>query len=118
MSRELPDPTGPIAPPHPGLLLRDRVLPALEITVSQAALDLATTRQTLHSILAGRTAITTDMAVRLEQFCGVPASFWLLRQQEHDLAQARKALTRSLKEICCHPLPNAVLVQIGAHLER
>ena len=37
---------------HPGALLRDSVLPALKLSVSQAARDLMITRQTLHRILA------------------------------------------------------------------
>ncbi|MBP0447713.1 HigA family addiction module antidote protein [Roseomonas sp. SSH11] len=114
MSREPPALCSPAAPPHPGLLLRDCVLPALGITVSQAALDLATTRQTLHRILAGRSAITPDMAVRLERFCGIPAGFWLGRQQDHDLSLAQAALPARLTRLPQHPLPDAVLDQIGA----
>lgn len=118
MSREPPVPCTPAAPQHPGLLLRDWILPALGITVSQAALDLVTTRQTLHRILAGRSTITPEMALRLEHFCGVSASFWLLRQQDHDLARAKQALACVLPTTARHHLSEAVLVQIGAHHER
>lgn len=118
MSRELSILRKPPAPLHPGLLLRDYVLPALDMTVSQAASDLATTRQTLHRILAARSAITPEMALRLERFCGISASFWLLQQQSHDLSRAKQALARSRPAISRHSLSDAVLIQIGAHHER
>ena len=58
---------------HPGMLLRNHVLPGLGLSVSQAARDLGIARQTLHRILAGDAAITPEMAARLERLCGVPA---------------------------------------------
>jgi addiction module HigA family antidote len=103
---------------HPGALLRQQVLPALGLTVRQVALDLSTTRQNLHRILAERSAITPEMAVRLERFCGVPATFWLQRQQDYDLSRAHQALSGSLAGMSHHSLPNAVLIQIGAPHER
>ena len=71
--------TAPICgkPEHPGVLLRNHVLPGLGLSVSQAARDLGITRQTLHRILAGDAAITPEMAARLERVCGVPSGFWL-----------------------------------------
>ncbi|MFC3124414.1 HigA family addiction module antitoxin [Pseudoroseomonas globiformis] len=105
-------------PEHPGALLRRQVLPALGLTVSQAAIDLATTRQNLHRILAGQSSITAEMAVRLERFCGVPAMFWLERQQAYDLSRAKDALRGSRAEIAHHSLSHAVLAQIGAPHDR
>ena len=108
----------PFAPPsdhgHPGILLGEQVLPALGLTVSQAASNLATTRQNLHRILSGQSAISADMALRLERFCGVPATFWLPRQQTHDLARVQLAMPNALARVAHHPLPHAVLIQIGA----
>ena len=96
------------------MLLRELVLPALNLTVSQAASDLATTRQNLHRILSGQSAISADMALRLERFCGVPATFWLERQQAHDLTRVQRAMPDALARVAHHPLPKAVLIQIGA----
>jgi hypothetical protein len=39
-----------VTPCHPGLILREVVLPALNLSVSQARSDLAVARQTLHRI--------------------------------------------------------------------
>lgn len=99
---------------HPGGLLRDWVLPALDLSVSQAARDLQITRQSLHRILAGQAAITPDMAVRLERLCGVPSQFWLSRQQLHELGRVRESNRELLPLIPSHKLPADVLDLIGA----
>ena len=38
------------SPTHPGEILREDVLPALDLTVSEAARQLRVTRQTLHTL--------------------------------------------------------------------
>lgn len=55
----------PARPPtHPGVLLKEDVLPALGLSVSAAARQLRVTRQSLHRIMAGIQPITPEMAVR------------------------------------------------------
>jgi addiction module HigA family antidote len=53
-----------IAPVHPGALLREMVLPALGLTVTEAAARLGMTRQGLHRLLAGTLAVTPATALR------------------------------------------------------
>ena len=52
-------------PTHPGVILREDVLPSLGLSVSEAARQLRVSRQTLHRILAGTSGVTPEMAVRL-----------------------------------------------------
>jgi addiction module HigA family antidote len=99
---------------HPGALLREQILPALGLSVSQAARDLGIARQTLHRILAGNAAITPEMAARLEKLCGVPSRFWLERQQEHDLQRVKLASAEALSRIPLHALPSDIMRRIGA----
>lgn len=99
---------------HPGTLLHKHVLPALNISVSQAARDLAIARQTLHRILAGKAAITPEMAARLERFCGISSRFWLTRQHEHDLQLAEAAQADLLLRIPARSLSEAVRKEMGA----
>lgn len=84
-------------PPHPGLTLRDDVLPALGLTVTDAADQLGVGRQALSRVLNGRGAISTEMALRIEQWLGVDrggrADLWLAQQTAYDLWQARQAGT-------------------------
>ena len=76
-------------PPHPGELIGDN-LEELAISITDAARGLGITRQQLHNLIAGRSAITPEMAVRLEQALGSTADTWLKMQMNYDLAQVRK----------------------------
>src|SRR5919112_2797546 len=96
---------GRVTPPHPGSILRDRVLPGLDLSISQAARELRIARQTLHRILAGTIAVTPEMATRLARLSGTTPQFWLTLQQHHDLWHAKWALAAELKLIPAHTLP-------------
>lgn len=82
-------------PPHPGETLREDVLPALGLTVTEAAKQLGVTRATLSRVLNGRAAISPEMALRLEGWLGVEnggrADVWIAQQAAYDLWQARQA---------------------------
>ena len=91
-------------PTHPGEILRDDVLPALDLSVSEAARQLRITRQTLHRILAGKSAIRPAMAVRLGRFCGNGPELWLRLQQNYDLWYAKRSLHSELEKIPRHSL--------------
>ena len=99
---------------HPGMLLRNDVLPALRLSVSQAARDLGVTRQTLHRVLSGDAAITPEMAARLERLCGVAPEFWLSRQHRYELQRVKEELASVLTRIPSRPLPETIIKKIGA----
>ena len=95
-------------PTHPGVILRDDVLPALGLKVSEAARQLRVTRQTLHRIMAGTIGVSPDMAVRLGKFCGNGAELWSRMQAAHDLWHAKRRLANELASIPSHaPEPAA-----------
>ena len=81
-------------PPHPGLTLRDDVLPALGLQVGEAAGQLGVDRTTLSKVLNGRSAISPAMALRIERCLrrdrGGAAEQWLAQQTAYDLWRARK----------------------------
>jgi addiction module HigA family antidote len=106
------------APPHPGWMLRDRVLPGLGLSVSQAARELRIARQTLHRVLAGTAAITPEMAARLARLSGTAPQFWLNLQQHHDLWHAEQALSGILGLIPTHTLPTTIQTEIGLSHDR
>jgi addiction module HigA family antidote len=89
-------------PTHPGAILREDVLPALGLSVSEAARQLRVSRQMLHSILAERSAISPEMAVRLGRFCGNGPGLWLRMQTEHDLWHAERKLHGEVEQIPRH----------------
>jgi len=81
-------------PPHPGLALRNDVLPALGLTVTQAAVQLDVSRVALSRVLNGRAAISPEMALRIEAWLGVgrggEARLWLAEQSAYDVWQAKQ----------------------------
>ena len=101
-AEELPTERPNRCPIHPGVVLRNTVLPALHLNVKAAAAELRISRQTLHRVLAGEVAITPPMAVRLGKFCGNGPSLWLRMQQAHDLWKAEQALKLELEHIPSH----------------
>jgi addiction module HigA family antidote len=84
---------------HPGELLREDVLPALRLTVKDAAAKLGVSRQTLHAILTERSAVTPEMAVRLGKLCGNGPGLWLRMQVACDLWRAERAMSEIVKSI-------------------
>ena len=77
-------------PPHPGETLKEDVLPALGLTVTQAAEQLGVSRVTLSRMINGRAAISAEMAIRLAQWLGGSAEIWLRLQLQYDLWHAEK----------------------------
>jgi addiction module HigA family antidote len=90
-------------PPHPGETLRQDVLPALGMSVTDVAAALGVTRPALSRVLNGRASVSPAMALRLERWLGIEnggrAEVWLRMQAAHDLAAAAKAAAPLLKKI-------------------
>ncbi len=82
-------------PPHPGETLKEDILPALGLNVTDAAAQLGVTRVALSRVLNGRAAISPEMALRIEGWLGVEnggrADTWVSQQAAYDLWKARKA---------------------------
>jgi antitoxin HigA-1 len=89
-------------PVHPGEILKKDVLPALGLSVTEAARQLGVSRQTLHRTLAGTQAITPEMALRVGKFCGNGPGLWLRMQQNYDLWRAEKRLREDIQKIPTH----------------
>src|ERR1700677_1056657 len=87
---------------HPGAILREDVLPAIGLSVSEAARQLGVTRQTLHRIMAEEVSVTPEMAARLGRFCGNGPGLWLRMQQACDLWRAERELRSELAQIPVH----------------
>ena len=77
------------SPPHPGELVGDS-LNELGWSVADAAKAIGVSRQQLHNVIAGRSAISAEMALRLEKAIGSTADTWIGMQGTYDLAQALK----------------------------
>ena len=76
-------------PVHPGALAEANLY-ELNLSVAEAAKTMKITRQQLHNVIQGRSALTPVMALRFERAFGGSADMWLRMQAAYDLARARK----------------------------
>ena len=86
-------------PTHPGAILREDVLPELNMSVSSFARSLGVSRQTLHAVLAERSSISPEVALRLGALLGNGAQLWVDMQSKYDLWQAEAKLHDVLQGI-------------------
>ena len=85
-------------PPYPGETLREDILPALGLSVTEAADQLGVARPSLSRVLNGHAAISPEMALRLEKWLGVEngssADLWLTQQATYDYGKQEVNLTQ------------------------
>ena len=67
-------------PVHPGELLREEVITALQLSVTEAAERLGMSRVALSRVLNARAGLSPDLAVRLEGAGVRTARAWLSLQ--------------------------------------
>lgn len=73
------------APMHPGELLREEVLPGLEMDRSELARRLNVSNEALNAVLAEREPMSAGVADELGEVCGNDdAEIWLTRQNRYD----------------------------------
>jgi addiction module HigA family antidote len=77
-------------PPHPGSLIKTEVIEALGLSVSKAAEILQVRRATLSDLLNGKSALTPDMALRIEKAFGPEMDHLLRMQLAYDVSKTRK----------------------------
>lgn len=77
-------------PPHPGDLIRTEIIETLGLSVSKAAEVLKVRRATLSDLLRGKSALTPEMALRLEMAFGPDMNHLLRMQLAYDVAKTRQ----------------------------
>ena len=71
-------------PTHPGELLREDILPHLEITQGRLAELLDVSRQTVSEVVTEKRSVTMDMAYRLGRLFNMDPSTWIRMQEAVD----------------------------------
>lgn len=92
---------GPIRrkPTHPGRVIASN-LEALEITPYAAAPQLGVTKQALGNVIAGKSGVSPNMALRLSRyFRNTTPEFWLSMQAAHDLWLEQQKIKGELARI-------------------
>jgi antitoxin HigA-1 len=77
-------------PPHIGGFIRRQIVEPLGLSVTDAARALGVTRQALNNLLNEKSALSAEMALRIEKAFGPRMDHLLRMQLEYDMAQARK----------------------------
>ena len=77
-------------PPHPGSQIKTEVIEALGLSVSKAAEILQVRRATLSDLLNGKSALTPDMALRIEKAFGPEMDHLLRMQLAYDVSKTRE----------------------------
>ena len=81
-------------PPHPGDLIRSEIIEALGLSISKAASILKVRRATLSDLLNGKSALTPEMALRIEKAFGPEMDHLLRMQVAYDVSRMRRQSDR------------------------
>lgn len=95
-------------PPHPAEVIKEDILPALDLSVTEAAAQLGVSRVTLSRLLNGKSGISAEMALRLHAWLGKDspsAESWLHQQANYDLWLAKKKMEPFLFNVRTAVLP-------------
>ncbi|KAF0250495.1 MAG: plasmid maintenance system antidote protein XRE family [bacterium] len=84
-------------PIHPGEILADELV-ELSISASALARILHVPTNRITQILNGKRAITADTALRLGQWLGTGAEFWLNLQKSYELKLAEQQVGQQILE--------------------
>lgn len=84
---------------HPGDVLMEEFLIPLNLSTYRLAKDIEIPQTRLSQIIKGKRRITADTALRLSQYFGNSAKFWLGLQDDFDLEEGSFALGESIKRI-------------------
>lgn len=84
---------------HPGEILQEEFLEPFDITAYRLAKEIKIPQTRISQILQGRRRITADTALRLSEFFGNSAQFWLGLQDDYDLEEERKKIGDELSGI-------------------
>jgi antitoxin HigA-1 len=87
------------APTHPGELFREILGEHVGLSVSEAARGMDVSRQSLHAVLRGESAVTAEMALRFGRLVGGSPELYVQMQAKRDLWEAERKLQTALDVI-------------------
>jgi len=80
--------TDKIPPIHPGEVLMEDFIKGFEITQNKLAVAIGVPPRRINEIVHGKRGITADTALRLAQYFGTSAAFWINLQSHYELDRA------------------------------
>ena len=88
----------PVAPAHPGEILREEFLEPMGLSVYALAKAIKVPRSRVNDIVLGRRTITADTALRLARYFGTTPEFWINLQARYDLEVAKDTVGGSIEK--------------------
>ena len=86
---------------HPGEVLREDVLPGLNMSEADFAAHLGISHEALRAVLRCEAPVTLDLAARLVKALGGSVRYWLAMQMAYDVDVADEI------DVKVEPLPHA-----------
>lgn len=85
-------------PIHPGEILADE-LKEVGLSAKKLADVIEVPPNRLYQLLAGKRNVTADTALRLGQYFGMSADFWMNLQSAYELDLARQQVGKAIRRI-------------------
>ena len=79
---------------HPGALLKEEILKANNLSITEAASMLGVTRSALSNVINEKAGVSPLMALRISKVFGGTAEFWVRMQASYDLRIAEVELAK------------------------
>lgn len=93
-------------PAHPGEILLDGFIEPNNIKITALARHLGFSRETLSRVLHGKTAMTANLAIKLEEAGISSARLWMDLQTEYDLFLLKQQRTNTIPPFPLSPCFN------------
>ncbi len=87
---------------HPGEILLHEFLIPMNISAYRLSMDIKIPQTRISGIVNGKRRITADTALRLSNYFGNSAKFWLGLQDDYDLEEALTGRIREFQSIKKH----------------
>lgn len=91
--------TDPLAPVHPGEILREEFLAPLRMTPYALAKACRVPRTRIERLVHERTPVTPDTALRLARYFGTTPEFWLNLQSRFDVETLKRIASEEIEAI-------------------
>lgn len=82
----------------PGEILREEFLIPMDVSQNKLAKCINVSPSRVNGIVNGERAITAETALRLSEYFGNSAQFWLNLQSHYDLEQAKASSLKKIKK--------------------
>jgi addiction module HigA family antidote len=87
-----------LKPIHPGEILLEEFLDPMNLSQNRLALDIRVPARRINEIVHGKRRITADTALRLAQYFGNSAQFWMGLQMDYDLDVAKLQIGSQIEQ--------------------